>query len=227
MLVSLLDAHPRIRCESELLEVGRLYPNQFVEARAVKAALRGMDAFGWKLLVSQFRSPATIIRGIGDPETYPARLHAIGYRLIVLLRRNPVQQALSSIRAESSQFHHRRGDNATFVPITVDPVSLMARSWIAEAETSALKDAVGSVPSLGLTYEDDLLDVAQHQTTVDRVCDYLGIESSPVSTDLVKIAPPGIEESVTNVEEVWDLLKRSRYAPYLDATEARASETAT
>ena len=33
------------------------------------------------------------IRGIGDPTQYPARLNAMGYRPVLLLRANPVQQA--------------------------------------------------------------------------------------------------------------------------------------
>jgi len=216
LLASLLDSHPRIVCAGELLKEGRTFPTQYVEARAGMAGLRGMEAYGWKLLLSQYRNPSGTVRGIGDPDTYPARLDAMGYRLILLARRNLVAQAMSSIRAEQTQFHHYRGDRTAFTPTEVDPVTLMAFTWVREAETTALIETIGAVPYLRLTYEDDLLDPACHQDTVDRVCRYLGMDSAPVSSGLVKVAPRGVREMVTNFEEVMELFRDTRYAGYLE-----------
>jgi LPS sulfotransferase NodH len=216
LLVSLLNSHPRIACGGELLKEGRAFPNRYVESRAAMAGLRGADAYGWKLLLNQFRAPAGTVPGIGDPDSYPARLHAMGYQAILLVRENPVHQALSAIRGSQTQFHHRRADTTEFAPLTADPVALMASTWILEGDSHALESSVATLPHLRLTYESDLLDPATHQTTVDRVCDYLGIQSAPVRTDLVKVAPPGLRQSISNFEEVAELFRGTRFGSYLD-----------
>jgi hypothetical protein len=92
----------------------------------------------------------------------------------------------------------------------------MAATWIIESDTNALNECLGSVPHLRLTYEDDLLDPPSHQVTVDRVCGYLGIDSAPVRSDLVKIAPRRIRDMVSNFDEVEELFRDTRYGSYLD-----------
>jgi LPS sulfotransferase NodH len=222
LLVSLLDSHPRIRCAGELLKEERAFPHRYLSARAAMARLRGFETFGWKVALNQIRSlgnPGAGLRGMGDPRQYPARLHAMGFRLILSTRRNPVDQALSGLRAMRDGFHHRAGAHPTFAPFAVDPVDLMTLTNILEGDASRLGTMVASVPHLRLTYEDDLLDSACHQATVDRVCDYLGIASAPVASNLVKVAPRTLRASVTNYDEIMDLFQNTRYATYLDDDE--------
>lgn len=126
LLVSLLDSHPQIRCGGEILRDGRAFPHRFVAARAAAAGVRGAKAFGWKLLLGHFRNPGGTIRGIGNPDQYPARLAEMGYMPILLERRNPVKQAISFIIGADRQFHYRNGSRDGFDPITIDPVRLMA-----------------------------------------------------------------------------------------------------
>ena len=220
LLTSLLNSHPRIRCAAELLKEERVFPHAYLAARAAMARLRGFDAFGWKLALNQFRSLAALgagRRGVGDPDRYPARLHEMGFRVILSTRRNPVEQALSGARAIQSTFHDRAHERPKFSPFEVDPVNLLALTHIFEADGAALAGMVESVPHLRLTYEDDLLDPTRHQATVDRVCGYLGLASAPVASDLVKVAPRGLRASVTNYDEVRRLFQATRYAHYLDS----------
>ncbi len=219
-----MDSHPRVRCEGELLAGGHGLPTEYVTARSAVAGLQGMEAYGWKLLLSQFRNPGGAIHGIGDPSGYPARLHAMGYHLILLLRRNPVHQALSYIIGSNRQFHYRTGDGMTFAPIDVDPVDLMAATWIIEADTQLLQSFVRDVPHLVLTYEDALLPSAAHQVTVDRVCEYIGIDSAPMRTDLVKLTPTRLREAVSNFAAIAELFSKTRYARFLDVDDERSCE---
>jgi len=217
LLVSLLNSHPGIRCGGELLRDGRAFPQQYLAARAAMAGLRGMSAFGWKLLPGHFRNLGGTIRGIGDPTQYPARLNAMGYRPVLLLRANPVQQALSFISGADRQFHYSNESDDGFEPIEVDPVRLMAATWIVESDTEVLSRLVGPLPHLRLSYEDDLLDSVAHQTTVDRVCEYLGIDSAPVTAGLRKANPRQTREIIANFDEVRKLFASTRYASYFDA----------
>jgi len=217
LLVSLLDSHPRIRCASEILKDARASPNHYVAARATMARIRGMDAFGWKLVLSHFRAPDGTVAGVGDPATYPARLAGNGWRLIVLVRRNPVRQAISFIVGADRKFHYRRGEAADDSPITIDPVRLLAATWIIETETQVLLDFVDRVPHLPLVYEDDLLDPGRHQSTVDRVCAYVGVDGARVQTELVKPATSSLRDLMANFEEVRALLGSTRFAQYLES----------
>lgn len=219
LLVSLLDSHPRIRCASEILKDARVSPNRYVAARAAMARIRGVDAFGWKLVLSHFRAPDGTVAGIGDPATYPARLVSDGWSLIVLVRRNPVRQAVSFIVGTERKFHYRRGDALHSAPITIDPVRLLAATWIIESETQVLLDFVDRVPHLRLVYEQDLLDPSEHQSTVDRVCDYVGVDAASVRSELVKPASTSVRDLMANFDEVRGLLGSTRYASYLEADE--------
>jgi hypothetical protein len=220
LLVSLLDSHPDIRCAGELLRDGRTSPERFVAAQSVKAGLRGKKAFGWKLLLNHFWRPGGTIRGIGEPSSYPARLHALGYKIILLVRDNPVEQALSAIHGEQRQFHYRNGASAGFTPITVDPVHLMASTWILESDTRVMSEFVKDTPHLRLSYEESLLDATCHQRTVDAVCEYVGIRSSPVRSDLIKLTPRRLEDVVENIDQIHDLFARTRYAPFVGSRDA-------
>ena len=70
---------------------------------------------------------------------------------------------------------------------------------------------------MGGGYEDDLLDSVAHQTTVDRVCEYLGIDSAPVTAGLRKANPRQTREIIANFDEVRKLFASTRYASYFDA----------
>jgi hypothetical protein len=217
LLVSLLDSHPRIRCASEILKDSRASPNQYVAARATMARIRGMDAFGWKLLLSHFRAPDGTLTGVGDPADYPARLVSDGWRLVVLVRRNPVRQAVSFIVGSERRFHYRRGESVDRAPIAIDPVRLLAATWIIESETEILLDFVDRVPHLSLVYEEDLLDPSGHQSTVDRVCEYVGVETARVRSELVKPATSSLHDLMSNFDDVRRLFGSTRYASYLDS----------
>lgn len=219
LLVSLLDSHPDICCESEVL--GRLpsFPHRYVAARAAVASYRGFDTFGWKLALMQMSSydrPARESRGLRDQDVRPAHLHELGFRLILSARRNHVKQALSGWVALRYGHHVRAGDRAAFSPIAVDPEMLVADTRGIEASTAKLDELLGSVPHLRITYEDDLLEPDRHQPTVDRICDYLGIASARVNTDLIKVAPAALQGSISNHDEVRRALTMTGYAQYLD-----------
>jgi hypothetical protein len=71
-------------------------------------------------------------------------------------------------------------------------------------------------PYFGLCYEDDLLDSARHQLTVDNISEFLGVPSSPVETRLRKTTPRDLSSFVANFDEVEAFLLDTKYAKFLD-----------
>lgn len=206
LLVSLLDSHPRIACDSEILSIPRAYPRRLVLRRSAQARARGR-AYGFKLIAEHARlqSPhdrAVFLRGFAER----------GFRVIVLERRDLLQQVVSSVRGIETSHHHRRRDQGEFKPMRVDPVAVLcALAWFEDA-INFVRSALTGVPVLNLVYEDDLLDIEQQQRAADRVCEYLGLPSAPVKTDLVKIAPRSVSDQLANFDEVAALLAQTRFA---------------
>lgn len=220
LLVSLLDSHPRFVCEGELLKRGPRFPNAYVALRAARAGAAGADAFGWKLLLSHFRNPHGLVSGIGDPSTYPARLDKWGYRVVLLVRQNPIAQAMSFVQAGTTgQFHVRKEDTKgqSPQPIVVDPVHLLTSTHILALEARLLEEMTGTVPHLRVVYEDDLLETANQQATVDRLCRELDLPRAPVSTSLIRHGTAGLRERIANFEAVAALFAHTPYAHYLES----------
>jgi LPS sulfotransferase NodH len=204
LLVSLLDSHPLIVCDGEVLNPRPRFSDHYLAANAARAGLRGARAYGWKLLQGQIPN-----------DGYVSRLHNRGYRIIFLERRDLVQQAISFIRAERIGYHHRRDDNATYPALHIPAVEVLVAAYFCDQGAAVVRSMVSQVPHLALVYEDDLADGALHQGTVDRVCRYLGLPSAPVASDHVKITPRRTRDMVTNFDEIAALLNESPYAVYL------------
>jgi hypothetical protein len=55
-----------------------------------------------------------------------------------------------------------------------------------------------------------------HQSTVDQICDYLGLPSAPVETEYAKLAPRSLRAAVANYDALVEAIEPTRYARYLD-----------
>jgi LPS sulfotransferase NodH len=209
LLVSLLDSHPRIRCDSEILSIPRAFPGQLVLRRSALARAHGL-AYGFKLVAEHAR-----LQSPHDREGFLRGFADQGFRIVVLERRDLLQQVVSSVRGIETQHHHRLGERDEFRPMQVDPVAVLcALAWFEES-VNFVRSALAGVPVLDLVYEDDLLEAEQQQRTADRVCTFLGLPPAPVKTDLVKIAPRSLADQLENFDEVAALLSATRFARLL------------
>ncbi len=218
LLVELLDSHPQIVCDSEILGNRRLLPNQFTGRRAALAGLRGAQSYGFKLVRDHL-----IIQDLGDPALYLRTMIERGIAVILLERRDLLRQALSHVRATRDGYHYRRNDNVAFSPTRVDPVQVLATMYAVEDGVAFTRQVLTGSPHMYLTYEDDLADPGSHQLTADRVCEYLGVPAHPVHSDLVKITPRDPRELVDNFDEIAAVLSQTRYSGFLDGSKAKAT----
>jgi len=69
---------------------------------------------------------------------------------------------------------------------------------------------------LFINYERDLLNEENHQGTMDKVFEYLGVYSVPVHTNYVKTTPDNLEQVLDNYDEVIDAVRNSEYAHFLE-----------
>lgn len=214
LLVSLLNSHPRVVCQSEILNVRRILPAEMLLRRSAWARLWGNRAYGFKLLGHHAK-----LQNPDAPIAYLRSFHDRGFRIILVERRDWLMQAVSAMRAAGSQYHYRRGDQVQFAPATLDPTAILAALWLIDQGASFIRSALAGLPALRLVYEDDLATEAAQARTVDRVCEFLGLPRAAVQTELVRIGPNSAAQQVANFDEVAALLASTPYAAFLPAAD--------
>jgi LPS sulfotransferase NodH len=213
LLVHLLDTHPRVRCEGEILTPPVRHPFSWFDGRAAATGLRGRSAWGFKLITHHLRWHAD---QYGDGPEFLERLVDDGFRIICLRRRSWLLQALSLVHATRTKYHFTVDDDVRFEPMTVDPVQLLYFLYDIEEQDETTVATLGDLPRVELWYEDDLLTTDRQQATLDRLTDELGVERIPATSRVVAVAPPTIEDRVANLDEVADLIGRTRFGRFLE-----------
>lgn len=210
LLVSLLDSHPDIYCEDEILHDPVLFPLRYVRCRA---RLSSKDVYGFKLLSYQLQ---TVQKRI-TPVLLLRELDRADFKIVYLSRRNALRHALSNLYARRTQvFHHRITDGELVRPrVHIDLQELITWMEGLERTRNFEIEALRGFDYLPLVYEDDLENSACHQQAVDRLTQYLGISSASVATEMVKITGKHLADTVENYEELVEFISRTRYAEFL------------
>lgn len=211
-LVSLLDALPTVRCEGEVLHDYVPFPFVHVRGRSRRSQSAG---YGCKILSYQLRD---VQSALDAPRVFLRELHhRHGFSLLYLRRTNLLRHALSNIRARRDQFHRRASDTTKRPPsLEVDPERVLKWMRKSEALQQYEEDLLEGLPYLSLTYEEHIRDPSAHQSTVNLICDYLGLPSAPVETDYEKLAPRSLRKGVSNYEALAQHLETTEYEPFLE-----------
>lgn len=214
-LKSLLNSLPNSLNDGEILRYSVLFPFSHVLA---KCGNSGFRAYGCKVMSYQIKGRQRMI----GKESFIRRLHEKGFKIIYLNRENVVHQAVSSIRAKrfgfssKTMYEKTTRDKAIREKVTVDVSQLLRHLHRSKAFASYEELLLEGVPHLSLSYEEDLLRAEDHQPTMDRVCDYLGIERGNVKTSFKKVSPEKLRDSVANYDELASAVKDTPFAKYLD-----------
>ena len=210
LLVSLLNSHPEITCHGELLYKKVAYPQLYIRC---KEKLVRQNVFGFKLLLYNFG-----VQNIFDPRPILDDMVIDGYKIINLKRRNLLRQTISHMLAlYRKTFHQERGDaqlfhNQMIVDFSFFQEELELFIDHRRREEELLKD----FSYLRLDYEDDLLPEKNHQVTVDKIAQYLGIPTASVISDFGKTTPQDLSNVIENYEEFTEYLEGMNYSHYLN-----------
>jgi LPS sulfotransferase NodH len=209
LLVSLLDSHTQISCEGELWAHQLFLPLHYIECRS---RLCKKEVFGFKLLITHFET-----QNISNSNSIIQQLQAAGYRFISLTRRNLYRAALSNIYAGFLGTFHLSKSNFNRIkgPMYVDPQALLQKMDRFDYLAQCQKKALNGISYLELVYEEDLMSESRHQNTVDRICEYLGLQTAPVETNQLRVTSDSIDDFFTNVKEIEELLRMTKYERYL------------
>jgi LPS sulfotransferase NodH len=213
LLVSLLNAHPDVTCDSEILGEEVLFPRRFIEGRAVRARRDGSRAYGFKLQVNQLHD----VQRLGDPAEYLAGLHRRGTRIYRLRRENLLKQVLSFTRAKWSVTHVTRGETHPRPGrLAPDPADLIAGLTHTESLEQLADEMLTGIPHTTLVYEHDLADRPSQQRTLDRMLETLGVRGLEVEPILVPTSPARICDAISNYDAVAAAIEQTRFAKFLE-----------
>lgn len=222
LLRDLLNNHPQIVCDGEILSSPLPFPYAFAEARSRADAWgkKGVRAYGFKFAVWQL---STIQKR--DPASFVRALQGGGWRLMSLQRKNLLRQEISLVMAKHRKaLGHKeptrlRKTDAPLklAPVRVDVARLLAQMTSADKEWRGRQKLLDGLPHLALSYEDDLLVADRHQDTANKAFAFLGLPPATVDPQIVKTGRRDLSAMIENYDELERALLESDFASMLDA----------
>lgn len=212
LLVDLLNNQPNINCEGEILN-GRLYkkvlfPNLYVQGRCSKFADK---VYGFKVKIYQLTEQQQI-----DPKKFILNLYHQGWKIIHLKRNNILRNEISTMVASLRKQWFATSENPLKnQKITIDCYQLLAGVERREIYQVKEQEILNKLDHITVVYEENLLRAENHQKTCDRIFHYLGLESLPVKTKLLKTTPNQLSDIIENYEEVVEKVSQTKYAKFL------------
>ena len=210
LLVSLLNRHPLISCDNEILRRRAARPLRLIRRRM---ALTETPIYGFKLLSYQLQSVQT---HLADKRAVLERLVEEGHHIIYVKRRNLLRHALSNLYARHRKQWHQTDADASALRMRLDPDDLL--HWLngsAQLEQFE-REMLDGLPHVALAYEDDLRDARHHGATLRRITTRLGLPPVAPNTSLRKTTPRRLRDIVTNPDAVRDTIADTPYVHYLD-----------
>ena len=92
--------------------------------------------------------------------------------------------------------------------------------WLRETERIAgnHEASLSGLRALDVVYERDLQRAEDHQGTIDRVAEYLGVRSVRVKAGLTRLTTDELAEFVSNHDEVVRFIEQTDYRRFLSAS---------
>ncbi len=213
LLVDLLNSHPDVQCDGELLKRRVAFPKSLVQTFEQQSK---HPIYGFKLLSYQLMNVQT---GIKDKHAFLEYLtQKQQYQLIHLERKNKAKQALSIIYAfYRGQWHNQSGSQQK----KTKRFALAPDIYLFFLEELMLleqfeQEMLLHRDHLSLVYEDDLGRQDLYKETMQRVADFLDLDTFQVETTLRKVTPSRLSDIITNQEELVGAVRNSQFDEYAE-----------
>lgn len=209
LLVDLLNSHPEIECDSEILIHRALFPHRLIKGFSTVSPHK---VYGFKLKIYQLKRK----QKIRDIKGFMQKLHQDRWKIIYLERGNLFRQALSNFYASfRDEFHLRKSDGShTFVKMHIDCDQLIDSIKKRKQYLVAERKVLSEIPHLRINYERDLLRTDCHPRTLNKLFDFLGVSRVPVKTQMLRISKDDLSDMIVNLDEVETSLKKAGLLNY-------------
>lgn len=211
LLMDLLRSHPDVFCDGEIFSTvanGHLIaPGRYLDALCTLSA---KPVYGCKVKIYQMTAQPRI----GDPAAFLHDLHESGWKFVHLVRRDLFRKSLSLVvtRYRNGRFIERAGEGAKSLDrMHIDPLQVVEVMRDRQEADRSEKEALGSIPHVTITYEDDLLRGDRHGRTTDLVFDFLGVSRVPVSTRMLRTSRDRLSDYIVNAEDLVRVVRENGF----------------
>ena len=185
LLVDLLDRHPLISCDSELV-VGRgqyaFAGDSFEQVVHNRMQQASKPVYGFKVSLYQL----SLTGHDDDGQVLLSQLSREGWQFIYLYRDDVVRQSFSFAKASyTGVFHLHRYSDKPSHRIRVGIIDILRWLYTFYFYRTREERFISTIPHLRVNYEADLSEASVQQETIDRICDYLHIGHAAVTTDFI------------------------------------------
>jgi len=211
LLCNLLNSHPDVFCEGEILYHPRFAPVTYALGRKTLALQTKM--YGFKVKIYQLEN----VQGYDTAETFVRNLANRGWRLIYLWRRDVFRQCVSARIAWRKDLWHadEKAQDQVDESVRLDPEKLVADVQARVRWLEQERAIVEPLRAHTVNYEDDLSAASVQQSTLSGLFDFLGIPDAPVSTSLRKTSKPNLRSQIKNYDEIQDYFVQNGLGKYL------------
>lgn len=208
LLCDLLDKHPAIHCDMEILYHPRRYPMRYVVGK--RNRVRGAAVYGFKVKIYQL----TRKQGISEPRRFVEGLVGRGWKVIYLWRRNVLRQSLSVLMAlQKGLWHATEHDKRKIEEkVRIDPEQLLDKARVRVRRLEEERAVLDGVPHLTINYEDDLKDSAKRDAALRRIFRFLDVPPVRVETEMRRTSKDDVSAQIINYEEVSAHLRGTEFA---------------
>lgn len=209
LMYHFLNAHPAIACEKEILMSRKWFPTNYVQKRS---QLVGGKIYGCHVQINQLLHTQSI-----QPASFLMQLNTLGWKIIYMRRKDIVRQSISNLLANHrQQWYSYDLKEVNAQPIQIDIPNLTA--WLERRTNHNQIEAANleQLPHLEVIYEEDLKDANKHQSTMDKVFDFLEVESISVVAKTKKLSNNNLRNVISNYDDLLSFLDNSGYSKYTD-----------
>jgi LPS sulfotransferase NodH len=177
LLTRLLNQVPQEQCDPELLHYAVLSPRRLIQNLAAKSQAQayGCKWLSYQMLEVQPRTDAR--RTLED-------LASDGFRFIHLTRDTFEQSKSLMVALQTRRYSSLDQGAAKRMDLRFDSDEFQRALTWSKAALDYETQLLDGLPTLPVSYEQDLERARDHQTTVDRICEFLGTPSGPVCADV-------------------------------------------
>ena len=210
LLKKLLNSHPEINCEGELLNVKDNYVTHPLLVKAankfpyhffqLRSAFSPKPIYGFTLLYYQIYQPLQVLM----------KLQREGWKFIHIYRNNHFLQSISHFVAMQTNFWHNTSNKSADVQkVTINPDKFLDWIKLLINNKTFENKIIENLDHIKIVYEDDLLNESRWEKTTSRIFEYLNTYPSPVISDLKKTYPRPYSEIVENYTALLNMVKQN------------------
>ncbi|MEZ4801890.1 MAG: hypothetical protein R2797_03895 [Gelidibacter sp.] len=215
LFASLLNEHPSIFCDYEIFREysapNILFPHRYLKIMSTRGLKNDKAVYGCQLMSNQLKNQPRV----GDQIGFLKKYEAEGWKILYIKRENVFLSSLSLYRAYQDNIWQISSKNYKSEQYSVDIDHL--DFWINNrlSYQNLEKEVLSSIPHLEIIYERDLENSDRHQETMNRVFEYLHIESMPVVAGTTRKSSKDLRQDILNYDELVDYLQNKNMTNFL------------